>query len=354
MAVWHPPEAYPPCIKRHGGGWLGRRRTRGSSNCAIKYGGDQKKAIMPSVPAVVSRVRHDMGNGYVLAKGISKRAGGGGNSDTNIVTGYYIQHDPAHPSERVVLWLYGGAYLAGDSEGNLSLAEKVGQRCCGADVFLPDYRLLPEWEFYDALHDVVLAYEYLISVRGKQPENVVLLGISSGGGLATRLMQTIAELRADVASKRNNPADQVEDILRNPAGGVLMCPFVDYTEPKGSFKDYVKHDLIVNQSVFEEGIPHLASLGTMENRQIQSPAHRSFVGLPPLCVVVSEHECCYDQTVLLVNRARADGVETKLGVWRYMCHVFPVLSMFLPEGKQAMDFMVDWMWDRLTSSPLFA
>lgn len=32
-----------------------------------------------------------------------------------------------------------------------------------------------------------------------------------------------------------------------PAGGVMMGPFVDYTEPKGSMKDYIKHDLIVNQ-----------------------------------------------------------------------------------------------------------
>ena len=37
-----------------------------------------------------------------------------------IVSGYYLQHR-CEPSEKVILWLYGGAFLGGDSKGNLNI-----------------------------------------------------------------------------------------------------------------------------------------------------------------------------------------------------------------------------------------
>jgi hypothetical protein len=102
-----------------------------------------------------------------------------------------------------------------------------------ADVFVADYRLLPEHEFADAVEDVYNAYLYLISERQLPAESIFLYGISSGGGLAVKAIQEILE----------NETKSVPV----PGGAVLMCPFVDYTEPKGSTKEYIKHDLIVNQ-----------------------------------------------------------------------------------------------------------
>jgi acetyl esterase/lipase len=157
------------------------------------------------------------------------------------VTGKYIQHS-SRPSSKVIFWIYGGAYLAGDSDGNLGIAEKMGLLCGQddgevRDVFIPNYRLVPENNLDDAVHDVTLAYEWLIHDRGIPPENVVLLGISSGGGLAVLLMQAFAE------SQRKND----NDCNLMPAGAVLVGPFVDYTTPKGSFSEYTKHDLIVTE-----------------------------------------------------------------------------------------------------------
>lgn len=166
------------------------------------------------------------------------------------VTGKYIQH-ASKPSQKVIFWIYGGAYLAGDSEGNIGVAEKMGMLCGKdalsdgemRDVFIPNYRLVPEYNLDDAVHDITLAFEWLIYERGIQPENVVLLGISSGGGLAVLLMQAIAEYHRSANKTRVTPLDY--NIM--PAGAVLMGPFVDYTKPKGSFSEYTKHDLIVNE-----------------------------------------------------------------------------------------------------------
>ena len=257
------------------------------------------------------------------------------------VQGIYL-HTMGAPTEKVIFWLYGGAFLSGDVDGNTGPAENVG-RTVGMDVFLPTYRLLPECTFDDMLWDVALAYSYLVNERKMAPKNIILFGISSGSGLAMRLLEFVAELQ------RNEPLEPPyvapllsPDIM--PAGAVLMCPFVDYTEPKGTFAEYGKHDLVVNQSVMEVGIPYFEKiLGSDDNRRRTSPVYRNMKGLPPLCVVVSEHEVVYDQTVLLVNRAREDGVQVTLGVWKFMCHVFCFLSSFVPEGQQSMDFVCDWI-----------
>jgi len=258
--------------------------------------------------------------------------------EESLVTGYYVQHGH-EPSTKVILWLYGGAYLGGDSKGNLNIAEKMCQRCDHTDVFIPNYRLMPEYHFLDALHDVIQAYEYLVTVREVDPKDIILFGISSGGGLVMRLLQTIAEKRKEV--------HDLDTLSEMPAGAVLMCPFVDYTKPKGTFVEYREHDLIVNQSVCEVGVPYLKMLGGDKEQFEESPVNRIMEGLPPICLVISEHECCYDMAITLCNRARAAGVNVTLGVWKYMCHVFPMFSAFVPEGRQAVDFMCQWMNDHL-------
>ena len=65
--------------------------------------------------------------------------------------------------------------------------------------------------------------------------------------------------------------------------------------------------------------------------------------MPPLCVISSEHECVHDQTIELVNRARSEGVEVTVGVWKYMCHVWSLLNMMVPEGQLSLDFAVAWV-----------
>ena len=267
----------------------------------------------------------------------------------NCVTGLYVHsgNDTMVTPKKVLFWLYGGAYLSGDVEGNLSPAEMVG-KACGMDVFLASYSLIPEAKFDEIVWDVCLAYHWLVTVQKVDPTNIILYGISSGAGLATRLMQMIS---THYRGKQTDPTFLSDIMSPMPSGAVLLCPFVDYAEPdpEGSFLQYSKHDLIVNQSVMEVGLPYL-DIALGDRRRECSPCHNDFHHLPPLCVVVSEHETVYDQTLILVNRARSQGVDVTLGVWKYQCHVFCFLAAYCPEGRQAMAFCNDWIRREISSS----
>jgi epsilon-lactone hydrolase len=262
------------------------------------------------------------------------------------IDGLYV-HVSDEPTEYALFWVYGGAFLSGDVHGNLSPAERIGREA-GMDVFLGTHRLVPEAKMSDILWDICLTYRWFCQRRirqGKDPAKVFLLGISSGGGLVVRLLQSISECtRGQVTLPEYlSAAIGNKDISPMPRGAVLLGPFADYTVPKGSFLHYPRHDLIVNQRVMESGIPYLET-HCDGGRYECSPVHRSFEGgLPPLCVIASQHEAIYDHAIDLVNKARAAGIPVTLGVWQYMCHVFPFFSSFIPEGEQAMKFVSDWL-----------
>ncbi|GAX13446.1 hypothetical protein FisN_34Lh052 [Fistulifera solaris] len=253
------------------------------------------------------------------------------------VRGLYV-HVADEPTEYTLLWIYGGAFLAGDMEGNLGPAERVGRET-GMDVLLVHHRLVPEVQMKDMLWDVALGYHWLTLQRKSM--KVLVLGISSGAGLATRLCQSVAE----TVHGRSTLPDYLSSILQGtpvPAGAVLLGPFADYTTPRGSLLTNATHDLIVNPRVLESGLPYLEThMGG--SRRDHSPIYRSFAGCPPLCVVTSEHEAVYDHAIDLVNAARSYGVPVTLGVWKYMCHVFTFLSSFVPEGEESMQFFIEWL-----------
>lgn len=273
------------------------------------------------------------------------------------VRGLYLRHNQElaeeggnEPSEWAVFWIFGGAYLAGDAVGNSAAADWFGHRL-GMDVFVPQFRLAPEANIHEVLWDVVVAYRWFCA-RVKDPSKILLLGISSGAAIGVRLMQFISEYRRGL---RPLQPTIIEPLLQGqgmvmPQAAVLFGPYVDFTtedpgtDKNGSFHHYSRLDLVVNEAVQEYGLPYIEKfIPDGCSKEEYSPVYRDMQGLPPLCVVVSEHEAVYDMTIELVNRARTEGVEVTLGVWKYMCHVFSFLFAFVPEGRLSMEFVLDWM-----------
>jgi len=360
LHVWHPPDRYPR--------WNDSENDSPSSRDALVVSSDKpRNGERHGIRGHLHEVYHRM-DAKRTPTGFRGHAPNPTGAEMT-VTGKYVQH-ASRPSRKVVFWIFGGAFLAGDSTGNVGIAEKMGMRCGDPDggeggdgdgeggmrdVFVPDHRLVPENHLDDALHDIALAYEYLVYERGTRPENITLVGVSSGSGLAVLLLQALARARREFERREEGAVDDGRDdgggaddgsgrCVPMPAGAVLMGPFVDYTEPRGTMREYIRHDLIVNQAVYDEGIPYLETvLGSHEDRLRASPCYGNMEGLPPLCVCVSEHEVVYDQAMLLARRAKEKGVDVTVGVWKYMCHVFQLLCPFIPEGEESFEFMCEWI-----------
>jgi acetyl esterase/lipase len=66
-----------------------------------------------------------------------------------------------------------------------------------------------------------------------------------------------------------------------------------------------------------------------------SPNLASLRSLPPLLIHVGRDEVLLDDSIKLDQRAKADGVNSTLEIWDDMIHVWHAFHPMLPEGKQA-------------------
>ena len=192
----------------------------------------------------------DLGEYGLLSKLQNQSAG-----DVPPVTGYYLTNVKRKSSNKVLLYLFGGAYIGGQCEADLPYATKMSQ-ICDMDAFLPSYRLLPEHKFVDSLEDVYRAYIYLVGVRGVKPQDIVLAGLSSGAGLLVRLLQRIQEATGSSTLAPTGTDDTSTSTSTftsssiMPSGAVLMCPLVDFTSGYNndeSMTQYACHDLIISE-----------------------------------------------------------------------------------------------------------
>jgi len=237
----------------------------------------------------------------------------------------------------VLMWFFGGAFVGGDVEGNMGIAEHYGREL-KCDVFIPDMRLCPENRIQDAVSDAYRAYGWLLDRVAS--EQVMMLGISSGGGTALRVCQ----LARAPDSERLEYFGKEEKALPQPAGAILLGPFVKYDEPTPSMRQYTCIDWIVNQSVVEAIEPLKNQMCGGADKVFQcSPLHHSMEGICPLMISVSEHECLIDEDTMLARKATDAGVDVELHLQPHMPHVYQLLAAFLPEARQAEERIMAWV-----------
>ena len=221
---------------------------------------------------------------------------------------------PDEPSTRL-LYLHGGGYMLGSAFGYRHVSGALAL-AAGTGALVPDYRLAPEHPFPAGLDDVLAAYRWLID-RGTDPEQIVLAGDSSGGGLV---------MAALLALKR--------DALPQPGGAVLLCPGVDLTF---SMRSAAQEP----QPVLPADLARQVAEGYLAGHPIDdplvSPLTADLSGLPPLLVqAATGDERCAEAQALAV-RARDHGVDARLELYPVATHVFQIFWSFLPEATEAIE-----------------
>ncbi|EKM53594.1 uncharacterized protein PHACADRAFT_125418 [Phanerochaete carnosa HHB-10118-sp] len=107
-----------------------------------------------------------------------------------------VGDESALDGERVILYIAGGSWVMGHPQSTMfpyKFAKESGRR-----VFAVNHRkaLSPETAFPAQLQDLTAAYAYLRS-RGFVPENIIMIGDSSGGHLVLALSRYLSELSTE-------------------------------------------------------------------------------------------------------------------------------------------------------------
>jgi acetyl esterase/lipase len=195
-------------------------------------------------------------------------------------------------------------------------------RLAGMRALLVDYRLAPEHPFPAAVEDCVRAYRWLLAEEGVPPEGVVVTGASAGGNL---VVTTLLALR------------DAGDPL--PAGAVSVGPAFDF-EGEGTF--YTQDDPMADAGFVMRQLA--AYRGNADpHTPLLSPLHADLRGLPPLLIQVGGDEMLRSGAERLAARAEQAGVQVSLRVWPGMWHFWHLFVPGLPEARQAMEEIRDFV-----------
>ena len=87
-----------------------------------------------------------------------------------------------------------------------------------------------------------------------------------------------------------------------------------------------------------------AYLGASDARTpLASPLYADLRGLPPLLIQAGTAEVLLDDSIRLAERARLAGVGVSLDVWEDMIHVWQIFAVMLPEGREAITRIGDFV-----------
>jgi monoterpene epsilon-lactone hydrolase len=234
--------------------------------------------------------------------------------DAGGVPAEWVVPDDCEP-ERALVYLHGGGYASGSAERFRSLSSHLA-RATRARVLAVDYRLAPEHPFPAALDDAAAAYRFVLA-SGITPQQIALIGDSSGGGL---VLGALVVLR-----------DAGEPL---PATAVCLCPWTDLALSGDSVEANADSDPMVSATTL--GLMADAYLGDLDRRTpTASPLYADLAGLPPLLVQVATGELLADDARRLADRATDAGVEVTLELWDDVFHVWHSFADLLPEARDA-------------------
>lgn len=222
------------------------------------------------------------------------------------VRGWWCRPLAAEP-RAAILYLHGGAYVAGSAFAFRHLAGQVAVRARAA-AFVADYRLAPEHPFPAAVIDSQAAHQGLVDAGF---ERIAIAGDSAGGGLALALLSQSAT---------------------RSVAAVAFSPWADLTLSGDSMTTRAAADPLVSRA----GLDDAARLYLRDDERRDPRASAllgDLAGLPPVLVHVGEDEVLLDDS----RRLEAKCASVELHVWQTMVHVFPAQLASLVAARDALD-----------------
>lgn len=218
-----------------------------------------------------------------------------------------------HRSNKVVFYIHGGAHVGPISKYTWVLVEEL-VRQTGASFVVPDYPLLPDADFQSMNEYLFVSYEQ--TVKQNDGKSIVLMGDSSGGGMALSLAMIMRD-RGDIM----------------PEQVILLSPWLDATMSSPDLDILDTKDSILGVQGLKMAAHQYSGNVDLEDYRI-SPIFGSLENLPTLSIFIGTHDILFSDARALLARAYEEDVKINYFEYPKMFHIWIFLSS-LPEAKHS-------------------
>jgi len=230
---------------------------------------------------------------------------------------------------RAVLYLHGGAFIAGSVGTHWRLAAALG-KAAQARVLVPEYRLAPEFPLPAATEDALAAYRFMLD-RGLDPNRIALAGDSAGGGLCFLLAARIE--RAG---------------LPRPAAIVAFSPWTDLTCSGESIERNARRDPMLPAGRVLEA--SAMARGALAADDPEISALRAEIAVPPPSLIFAgSDEILVDDARAMARALAAKGGDVRLEIWPRVPHGWPIFQGWIPQAEATLAVAGDYI-ARLTAA----
>jgi len=238
----------------------------------------------------------------------------------------YRPRDGAHRA--AILYLHGGGFIGTSPSMYAAFTGWIAHETA-CPVFVPDYRLAPEFPYPASLLDATSVYEAMLA-SGLPAKRLFVAGDSGGGNLATALL-------VDVPGRH----------LQRPAGLILFSPEVSLALDEPSITENAQRDILPWNIPVR---PYLHGLEPGDERA--SVVDADLRGFPPTFVAFGGDEMFRDPIRRFVERLERSCVDTTAIEEPDMFHVFPILMPWADESRRVYRAVSAFVHKRLESEAL--
>lgn len=275
----------------------------------------QTLADPQKLKVALEQAREDHQKPFALPKGLHLRIK---HSISKIDRLPMVSLEPEAAGEKTIVYLCGGAYFQRPQKRHWQFLERLAN-ATHAKVLVPILPLAPDHTVLDAEKALTVFYQQLYS---KYPtSNIILMGDSSGAGLATAFCESLG--------KHQQP---------QPGSLVLLSPWLDIDLSNPLIKKYEPKDV----TLAVNGLQTIGNLwaGEVDHHDFRvSPMYGDVHALRNVLIFVGTDEIMNPDAMDFTEKLRNAGVRVECKIGREMYHTYPLYPT--PESDDALQTIVN-------------
>lgn len=221
-----------------------------------------------------------------------------------------------------ILFFHGGAYIFGIQGFHYDLAFRL-VKALGCSITIPDYPLAPQHCVSDVYDMIVPLYKEM-AIRD-DVDQLVLMGDSSGGGIALGLAQYL---------KANH--------IRQPFKIVLLSPWLDVSMENPDIKVIDKKDPILSIDGLKMAGKSYANQGDIKNYLV-SPIYGDIEGLADISLFISTNDLLYPDAKKFKNIMEQKNMSIRYHEYEGLFHDWMLFD--LKESRDVVSKVKDFIYN---------